>query len=215
MAPEYPKRIARIGAVLALLGSMVWVQWPIDFAHFNIAAVILFVAAFVTWIGIEFADYQGRGRFNDNILSDDVDKLNKLISIIDRDQFYILSQTAIQTYMGEDDYKGIQKLIYYKENDIFPFHNKKIQDLYENFSKDAREFYMEFYSLYTTDGRGSSTWRPNGGRYVSQKIYEEIQDEIAVLDRKAAKLAELWEELIEVSRQELKGASKAIERYEI
>jgi hypothetical protein len=116
--------------------------------------------------------------------------------------------------MGIDDYKGLQNLIYYKENDIFPFHNKKIQNLYEKFSKEAKDFYMKYYSLYTYDGRDSATWRPSGGRYVSEEIYKEIQGEIAVLDKKASKLADLWEELINVSRQELKGASKAIERYE-
>ena len=60
-----------------------------------------------------------------------------------------------------------------------------------------------------------STWRPSGEKYVSDEIYEEIQAEIAVLNRKASKLADLWEELINVSRQELKGASKTIERYDV
>ncbi|MER8582727.1 hypothetical protein NKG95_29170 [Mesorhizobium sp. M1423] len=124
-------------------------------------------------------------------------------------------QKAIQTYMDADDYKGLQSLIYYKENDIFPFHNIKIQAIYENFSKGALEFYMDFYGLYTYDGHGRSTWRPSGGRYVSDEIYKEIMAEIAALDKKASKLVALWEELISLSRQELKGASKSIERYEM
>lgn len=215
MVPKHPNRIARIGSVLALVGSLIWVQWPINFASFNIAAIILLVAAFVTWISTELADYRESERFNDNVMSDDVDKLNAIIGLIDRNQFYILKQKSIQTYMGADDYKGIRNLIYEKENDIFPFHNGKLQKLYEKFSNDAHDFYMKFYGLYTYDGHGRSTWRPSDGQYVSDEIYEEIQSEIAVLNEKASKLAELWEELIYVSRQELKGASKAIERYEM
>lgn len=215
MVPEHPNRIARVGSVLALVGSLIWVQWPINFASFNIAAVILLIAAFVTWISTELADYRESERFNDNVMSDDVEKLNAIISLIDRTQFYTLRQKAIQTYMEADDYRGIQNLIYYKENDLFPFHNKRIQSLYENFVKDAHDFIMQFYGLYTYDGHGRSTWRPSGDRYVSDEIYKEIMGDIAVLDRKASKLADLWEEFIAVSRQELKGASKAIERYDL
>ncbi|ESY70034.1 MULTISPECIES: hypothetical protein [Mesorhizobium] len=215
MVPEHPNRIARIGSVLALVGSLVWVQWPINFSSFNIAAVILLIAAFITWISTELADYRESERFNDNVMSDDVDKLNSIIKIIDRRQFYTLKQKAIQTYMDEDDYRGLQSLIYYRENDIFHFHSVKIQTIYEKFSKEVLEFYMRFYSLYTYDGHGRSTWRPSGDRYVSDEVYKEIQHEIAMLDHKASKLVELWEELINVSRRELKGASKAIERYEL
>ncbi|MFA6153023.1 hypothetical protein [Mesorhizobium sp.] len=215
MVPEYPNRIARIGSVLALLGSLIWVQWPINYASFNIAAVILLIATFVTWVSTEISDYREGEIFNDNIKSDDVDKLNSIIKIIDRNQFYILKQKSIETYMDADDYKGLQSLIYYKQNDIFHFHNVKIQAIYEKFSNEALEFYMSFFGLYTYDGHGRSTWRPSGDRYVSDEVYKEIQHEIAVLNRKASSLAERWEELINLSRQELKGASKAIERYEL
>ena len=74
---------------------------------------------------------------------------------------------------------------------------------------------MEFYGLYTSDGHGRSTWRPYPDRYVSDEIYKEVMGQIAILDHKASKLVGLWEELISVSRQQLKGASKAIERYEM
>jgi hypothetical protein len=47
-----------------------------------------------------------------------------------------------------------------------------------------------------------STWRPNGGPYLSDEIYKRIIAKIAVLNDKAAKLAELWEELMNALRQE-------------
>ncbi|MBZ9771469.1 hypothetical protein [Mesorhizobium sp. CO1-1-8] len=215
IVPEHPNRIARIGSILALVGSLIWVQWPINLASFNIAGVILLLAALVTWVSTEIAEYQEGERFDDNVMSDDVDKLNSILKFIDRNQFYTLKQKAVETYMDEDDYRGLQSLIYYRENDIFHFHNSKIQSIYEIFSKEALDFYMSFYGLYTYDGHGRSTWRPSGDRYVSDKVYKEIQHEIAILNRKASNLAERWEELINLSRQELKGASKAIERYEL
>ncbi|MCH3756007.1 hypothetical protein LZC13_10345, partial [Campylobacter coli] len=71
------------------------------------------------------------------------------------------------------------------------------------------------YNLYTSNGAGRSTWRSAGDRYVSDEIYSNVMTKIASLDQKATSLAELWEELIMISRQELKGASKAMERYDL
>ncbi|WP_421871784.1 hypothetical protein [Pararhizobium sp.] len=215
MAQEFPKRIARISAILAVFGSLIWVQWPIDFSRFNAAALVLLIASFMTWVSIELADYKGEGISHDNIMSEDMEKLNKIINVIDRNQFYILKNKAIQTYMDDDDYDGLSKLISFREHDIFPFHNQRIQSLYERFCENSREFCFDFYQLYTSDGRGNSTWRPSGDAYVDDDIYDKVMSKIALLDRKSSKLAELWEEFIKVSRQELKGASKVIERYEI
>ncbi|PDT03536.1 hypothetical protein CO666_13210 [Rhizobium chutanense] len=97
MVPEFPRRIARIGSILALLGSLIWVQWPIDFAKFNVSAMLLALAAFVTWAGIELSDYIGDNKSHDNVMSDDVDKLNSLLKIIDKNQFYILKEKGIHT----------------------------------------------------------------------------------------------------------------------
>jgi hypothetical protein len=221
MIPEFPNRLARIGAILTLIGSLVWIQWPVDFSKFNFAAVILLIGSFVTWVSVELADYIGTGnaadqaKSADNIKSDDVNKLNTILKIIHKKQFYILKQKAIQTYMEDDDYDGLRDLIYYRENDIFPFHTVKVQEMYEKFCVGCKDFYSKFYNLYTSDGGGRSTWRPVGNRYVSDEIYSGVMTEIAELDRKASSLAELWEQLIVVARQELKGASKSIERYDI
>lgn len=215
IVPEHPNRGVSIGAILTLMGSLVWIQLQIDFTKFDIAAIILFAAAFVNCVSLKFADYRENTIYKDNIISDDVNKINNIIRIIDSNQFYILIKKEIQTYMEDDDYDGLFRIIYYKENDIFPFHNEKIQNLYERFSLEVQQFYSDFYNIYTSNGRGMSTWRPSGEKYVSDEIYEEIQAEIAVLNRKASKLADLWEELINVSRQELKGASKTIERYDV
>lgn len=215
VVPEHPSRIARIGSVLALVGALVWVQWPLDLASFSIAAVLAFIGALTAWISVELADYRESERFFDNVMSEDVDKLNSLLKIIDRNQFYVLKRQAIQAYMDSDAFRGIQKLIDHKDNDIFPFHSNNIQSLYEKFSKDAHDFILKYYSLYSYDGNDRSTWRPPGGGYVSNEIYKVIQDEIAVLNEEASKLAELWEELIGVSRRELRGASRTIDRYEM
>lgn len=102
-----------------------------------------------------------------------------------------------------------------KENDLFPFHNNKIQALYESFADRAHAFLMDFYGLYTSDGRGRSTWRATGDRYVSDEIYKDVMKQIAVLDHQASGLADTWEELIRVSREELKGASTPMDRYDL
>lgn len=213
MVPEYPTRIARIGSVATLLGSLIWVQWPIDFEKLNAAAVILLIGSLMAWASIELADHSGRSA--DNIMSDDVDKLNKILTLVDSKQFYILKNKAIQTYMDDDDYEGLRRVISLRDNDIFPFHNQRIQTLYEKFCEDARDFCSDFYDLFTSDGRGNSTWRPSGDRYVDDEVYSKVMTKIAFLDRKTSKLAASWEEFISASRQELKGASKAIDRYDM
>ena len=144
----------------------------------------------MTWISTELADYQESRNFNDNVMSDDVSKINSILKIIDKTQYYTIKQKAIQTYMEDDDYDGIVNLVYYKENDIFPFHNQKIQLLYEKFCEDSRQFYSNFYNLYTSDGNGRSTWRPVGEPYVSEEIYKAVMEKIAALDARASKLAE-------------------------
>ena len=116
--------------------------------------------------------------------------------------------------MHDDDYRGLQNLLYFKKNDIFPFHNQKIDSDYQIFCEKADEFISDFFSLYSFDGIDHHTWRPKGDGYVSDEIFGEIMGKIAKLDRKASLLADLWEEFINAARQELKGASKVIEPYE-
>lgn len=215
MVPEFPKQIGRVGAVITLIGSLVWVQWPIDFEKFNIAAMLLLVGSFAAWASMELAEYSNSTKPNDHALVDDVNKINTIIGIIDRNQYYILRNKAIQTYMDDDDYEALLKLISFHESDIFPFHNSKIQAAYEGFCQDAREFYGEFYGLYTSDGRGRSTWKPPGERWVEDDIFRKVMSMIAALDRKASALADSWEALINLARQELKGASKAVDRYDL
>lgn len=110
MVPEFPSRIARVGAIVTLLGSLIWIQWPIDFEKFDAAAFILLIGSLVSWVGIELADYQKSEAFsrkavsqdpdlNDNAKSEDVNKVNSLLKMIDKRQFYTLKEKAIQTYM--------------------------------------------------------------------------------------------------------------------
>ncbi|QHW24462.1 hypothetical protein GYN07_09035 [Rhizobium leguminosarum bv. viciae 248] len=226
MVPEFPSRIARVGAIVTLLGSLIWIQWPIDFEKFDAAAFILLIGSLVSWVGIELADYQKSEAFsrkavsqdpdlNDNAKSEDVNKVNSLLKMIDKRQFYTLKEKAIQTYMREDDYDGLSQLVNYHESDIFPFHSQNIQSLYQGFSTGAREFYFQFFSLYSSDGRGHATWKPLSGGWLPDEQYKEVMAKIATLDRLASELSKIWEELIRVSLQELKGASKAIERYDM
>jgi hypothetical protein len=214
MVPEFPKQIARVGAVITLIGSLVWVQWPVDFEKFNIAALILLIGSFAAWLSMELAEYANDTKSSDHVLVDDVEKINSIIGFIDRNQYYTLRNKAIQTYMDDDDYEGLLKLVVFRESDIFPFHNSKIQAAYLAFCDDAQSFYREFYGLYTSDGRGRSTWKPPGERWVEDDIYRKVMSKIAGLDRKASRLADAWERLINLARQELKGASKAIDRYD-
>ncbi len=211
MTPEFPSRIARVGSVIALIGSLIWVQWPIDFEKYNAAAIIIFIASIMAWASIEFADYSN---YSNNTKSDDVDKINFLLILVHYDQFYVLKFKEIQTYMDDDDYKGLRHLVYHQENDIFDFHNKNLQQIYVKFANDAQNFLSEFFDLYHKDGQGRMTWRKSEDDYVSEEIYDRIMLKKYALDRKASKLAGLWEEFIKIARMELKGASKSIERYE-
>ncbi|MGV1766991.1 hypothetical protein G6L94_00045 [Agrobacterium rhizogenes] len=215
IVPEHPSKLARIGACLTVMGSLIWVQWPIDLEKFNFAAAALFFASFVTWVSMELAEFTSDNNARDNVLVDDVKKLNSLLKIVDRKQRYVLRENAIQTYMKDNDYDGLRDLIYFHQDDIFPFHNEKIQALYEKFCSGAETFLSDLYTLYTSDGHGFMTWRPTGERWVSDEIYEEVRSKIANLDRQASALSRSWEELIVLAKQEFKGASVGIEAYEL
>lgn len=216
-ANEYPKPYARIGAVLALLGTAIWVQWPLDFAKINITGAVFFVAAFITWIGIERAEYEGSHEAAklDAIHSEDASKLNRILTYINKNQFYVLRHHAIETYIAERNYSGLEDILYYKENDIFPFHSKDIQTKYENFCALTEKFIEGLYGLYTSDGRGSMTWRSRRDDWVSDEVYKKVMTQIARLNREASALASSWEDLIATARAELKGASTPIEHYDL
>jgi hypothetical protein len=216
-ANEHPKRLARVGAVLALLGSLIWVQWPLDIERMNFAGILLFLAAFVSWVAIEYAEFQadGKGIKADNIMSEDASKLNRLLVMITKQQFYILKHHTIETYIGDKDYSGLEDIIAYRDKDIFPFHNGDIQSKYQNFCALAEKFLHGLYGLYTSDGRGSMTWRSRRDDWVSDEIYAKVMTKITGLNGEASTLARLWEELIAAARNELKGASTSVEHYEL
>lgn len=220
MAPQLPKTLGRIAAILTMIGSLVVLQWPIDSSNLSPSAMIALVASFITWLAIELAEYTEPSKLTsntqviDNIKSEDIEKLNTILRIVDKRQYYTLKNKSIETYMEDNDYIGLRDLIYYKEDDIFPFHNEKIQAAYEKFCTECTDFYSNFYTLYTSDGRGRSTWRPSGDRYVSEERYEEVMKSIARLNRMLLNLSDLWEKLISTAQKELKGSSKSIERYD-
>ncbi|TXR50084.1 hypothetical protein [Phyllobacterium endophyticum] len=215
IVPEHPKKLARVGAILTVMGSLIWVQWPVDPEKFNIAAVIVLIGSFIAWVSIELADQTSETNVRDNVLVDDVKKINSLLKIIDRNQAYVLREHAIETYFRDTNYNGLQTLLYFRQDDIFPFHNEQIQKLYEKFCRDAENFLSDLYSLYTSDGDGSMTWRPTGERWVSDEIYEQVMTEIAKLNRQASALSASWEDLIIIAKKEFKGASLGIDAYEL
>lgn len=195
------------------MGSLIWVQWPIDLEKFNLAAGALFLASFVTWVSIELAEFTSDSSIRDNVLVDDVKKMNSLLKVVDRKQAYVLRENAIQTYVEDTDYDGLRNLLYFRQDDIFPFHNEKIQVSYEKFCKDAERFLSDFFQLYTSDGRDRMTWRSADQLWLPQPEYDEVMAKIAKLDRQASGLSNSWEALIILARGELKGASLGIDRY--
>lgn len=112
IVPEHPNKLARIAACLSVMGSLIWVQWPIDLEKFNFAAGALFIASLVTWISMELAEFTSVGGTQDNVLVGDVKKMNSLLKIVGRNQAYILRENAIQAYMDADDYDGLRDILY-------------------------------------------------------------------------------------------------------
>lgn len=214
IAPEHPNRLARIGACLTVMGSLIWVQWPINLENFNFAAGILLLASFMSWVSIELADLSSKDVGKDNALNDDVHKMNALLKIVDRRQAYILREHAIETYINDTDYNGLRNLQSYRGDDIFPFHNEKIQFAYEKFCKDVDSFLHDFYDLYTSDGRGRITWRTADERWLPEEQYNRVMKKIAQLNRQTTALSKTWEALVALARQELKDASVRIDPYE-
>ncbi len=212
--PEHPSKLARIGSCLAVMGSLIWVQWPIDFDNLNIAGVILLIGSLVTWFSIELADFSNDNSTRDSMMIDDVNKLNSLLKLVDRHQAYILREHAIETSIRATDYDGIRQLVQYRNDDIFPFHNKNIQARYEQLCHDAEQFLHDLFNLYTSDGRGWMTWRVAGEGWVPQDVYDRVMGRISELNRQTNSLSQAWEELITLALAELKGASQPIKRYE-
>lgn len=215
MIPEYPAKLTRIGAILALMATLVWVQWPLDFNRIGIGQSVAFLAALMTWIGIEWADWQNHYGYNINSLNEDARKVNDLIEILDRKTYYQLRHANVETYIGADDYKGLERLLAYREVDLLNFHSKAIQDKYENVERLGRRFIHDLFSLYTTDGHGRATWRPHSDGWVEDEIYEKVMLKIAELNQDATAVADAWEDFIIVAKSELRGNSVGLNSYKL
>lgn len=210
---ETPIRLARIGAVLALLASVLWIQWPIDFEKFNVFSILIFIGSALTWSSIELADYKAHP-VNNGDIRDDVKKINTLLRIVNRHQYYVLKNKAIETYIPSEDYDGLLNLLSYRADDIFPFHHEVLQEKYLEFCCKSEEFLHELWDLYTSDGNGRASWRSPYEWWVPEEIYKRIQAQIAKLNRRVSELAKLWEEFIALARNECKTVADQITRYD-
>ncbi|MEP4032195.1 hypothetical protein [Roseibium polysiphoniae] len=212
---EFPHQLARVGSVLALIGSLVWIQWPIEFEKFGPGSFVAFVACLVIYIAIEFAEFSRNSSVQENILNDDVKKFNYILEIVDYNQSYVIMNYDIETYIDDEDYRGLRKIVRYFDDDMFPFHNKRVQDYFASFCQKSEDFLSALYEIYTSTGRGTATWRPGGDGYVSNEEYEKVIEEIGEIRRIKRQASDIWEEFIKVAREELKGSTVRMKQYEI
>lgn len=213
MSSEYPTKIGRIGTILTLIGSLIWVQWPIEFAQFDPFKILAVLAALVLWISVEAADWKNHNGYNINSLNEDVMKLNSLLSIIDRSTYYTLRETPIETYIYTDDYNGLSSLDSHHGLDIFPFHNELLQEKYEEFCLKSNKFQGVLWGLYTSDGTGRATWIPNGYDYRDEEKYENKRQKTLKLSQDAYELSKDWESFLTIAKKELKGNSVGVASY--
>ncbi|MGY4751378.1 hypothetical protein ACVNHC_16100 [Pannonibacter sp. Q-1] len=211
--PHYAKNLAKIAAIIALMGSLVWVQWPIDLSKVSPGALLTFVAAFIAWVSFELEDLSSVLKIENRKMNEDVEKINSLIGIIDKKQYYILRNNAIETTMQNDDYEGLSKLLDYYEDDIFPFNNRDVQAKYEKFCRDSEDFLNELMSIYNKGSNGWMTWRPDNGSWVSQDKYDYVMNKINELNIKSRNLNDSWISFLKLASKSLSGASISIERY--
>lgn len=212
---EYPSKLARIAAVLTVLGSIIWIQGPIEFTSVSVGQAILALAALVAWVSVEVADWQNVRDFNENYLNEDAVKLNDLTKIVNARQYYVLKNHNLETYIGSDDYRGLEDLVAYFDQDPFKFHNENIHEKYETFYAKSQEFLHKLWVLYTSDGKGRATWRSSRGDWIEQEAYEKVMDEIADLNRRASDLAEDWEQFLQTAKTDLRGNSIGITGYNL
>ncbi|WP_176083629.1 hypothetical protein [Martelella sp. HB161492] len=212
--PEYPSKIAKTSSVIAMLGSAVWMQWPFNLNDLSIGAVLAFIASFGAWISIEIADYQNSS--NSTSVDEDIRKFNHLLEMVNRNQYVVLKEFAVETYIDSNQYEGLEKISRYHEVDIFKFHNEAVQLKYDEFCNFAQVFLGELWLLYKSDGRGQATWLPrrNDG-WVDEERFNKIMVKVYALTQKTTGLSDLWAELVSLARKELKGGSLHMEQYEL
>lgn len=187
--------------------SLVWAQWPIEMDQ---PAVIALITAFICWLGAEYISHPKDTAAEKNILMADVEKINSICDLLGKKQFYTLKEVSISDYIPVDSYNDLGSLINYYKDDILPFHNEKIQNLYKKFCENAISFRGKLFLLYTSDGRGFMTWRPRGEGWVLDPEYEKVREKINKLNDEATQLATDWEALLITAKRELKGAPLSI-----
>ncbi|WP_417692038.1 hypothetical protein [Roseibium sp.] len=213
MIPEHPKKLARIGAILSLLGSLIWIQWPLNLEEVSPAALTIFMGCLITWVAIEIADLPNIDKSRQNEVNQDAEKLNFILKKIDFQQSYILKNYAIETYIEQPSYDGLKEIRTYHDEDRFPFHNKEMQKAFDEFCLSVSVFLNALYGLYTADGRGNITWRPGGTEYVPETEYELIKQEICIITDKKVDCSNKWDKFLIISNNALKDSTIRIEKY--
>ncbi len=206
--------MARLAAVVSLMAALVVVQWPFSFGDVGYGKVLFLVAALTAWIGIEAADFQNHYGYNLSELNEDAAKLNNITKRMDRRTFYIVKNHAVETYIGSDDYRGLDDILAYHEEDVFPFHNDTLQKDYVDFCILCSDFLRELWTLYTIDGRGRATWKSPGEGWVSEEVYERVRGKVALLNSQSGAIADAWEIFVKKSKRELRGNTVGISGYD-
>ncbi len=204
------RTLIKVGAVLALLGSVLWGQFPIDLNDIGPGPLIMFIASFITWISLELSEVPLSNK-NSN---EDAIKLNAILKFIDKNTYYNISKCYLETTIGIYDYKGLEELLDYRNTELNKFHDKILEKYYSDFCAKAKIFLAGVWTLYTSDGGNTATWRPIGNGYVSDARYQEVRNEISRLNDLADKLATDFAELIKKSQIQLKDSNVAINYYE-
>lgn len=205
---DYPTKLGRIGSILALIASTIFVQWPLDFNEINLAAIIVFIATLIIWISVEAVEFSRERPFRINELDADARKLNNLMAIFHQNAYYHFSKTELQTYINATDIEPLHHLKRYQEDDLLPFHNREIEERYQRIAAQAGNYIVGLWTLYTSTGDGRATWRPAGNHgQVTDQRYESVISEKRRLDHIAWAMADDWKDFVAYAKRELRGTT--------
>ena len=154
---RYSQTIARLGAGYSVIGCVVWLLWPQDFGFAsNPEAWVSLTTAFVVWHAIELKKSEAPG--SSRLSANDVRLARDLLEWHSGDLRYVLKDTDLWMYVESDVYMKLSSISHrYEIGELF-FHNKKLAQLFRDFTHQLDEF-NELIAVETVPEMIGGVWK--------------------------------------------------------
>lgn len=196
--------LARFGAAVSALGSIVWLLWPQSGWSPNPEPLVASFTAITLWLSAElFTLWQDFNPTRTAEKKDDAELFRRMSEVIGHNEIYALRNQDLRSSFSGDDWEFTVEFFRFAESELEKFHDQAIQRAYNRFKIAFRKFVANF-GTYVTLENGMYSWKSPEVR-LPRDLYEQKMNEGNALNIEADELADRWQELHNLAKKKLAG----------